>query len=61
MTDAMNENELLTPAEAAERLRVSVSTMARWRSQQVGPPYVRLGKSKRSPIRYLPLTFTDSA
>lgn len=34
----------LTPAELARRWRVSVQTLANWRSRQSGPPYVKLGR-----------------
>jgi hypothetical protein len=33
---------LLTPAEAARILRTTVQTMANWRVQGKGPPWVRL-------------------
>jgi excisionase family DNA binding protein len=33
---------LLTPDEAAEWLSVSAETLAQWRSQRRGPPYVKL-------------------
>jgi excisionase family DNA binding protein len=35
--------ELLTEAEAAELLTVSVVTLARWRKEATGPPWFRLG------------------
>jgi hypothetical protein len=41
-----------TPKEASEFLRVSVSTLARWRTQISGPIYVKLGERKNSPVRY---------
>jgi predicted DNA-binding transcriptional regulator AlpA len=33
---------LLTPRDAAEILGVPESTLAQWRSQRRGPPYVKL-------------------
>ena len=33
---------LLTPREAAEYLGVPETTLAQWRSQRRGPPYVKL-------------------
>lgn len=33
---------LLTPREAAEYLGVPESTLAQWRSQRRGPPYIKL-------------------
>ncbi|WP_062114028.1 helix-turn-helix transcriptional regulator [Aureimonas sp. AU40] len=35
--------ELLTTQEAAERLRLSVPTLARWRVQGSGPVYIKRG------------------
>ncbi|WP_226353785.1 AlpA family transcriptional regulator [Pseudonocardia sp. ICBG601] len=34
---------LLTPAEAAERLRVSADALYRWRRKNVGPRWTRVG------------------
>lgn len=39
--------ELLTAAELARELKVSRRTLARWRSQGTGPPFVRAGRSPR--------------
>jgi len=39
--------ELLTPTELADQLRVDTRTLARWRSGETGPAYVRVGKSIR--------------
>jgi excisionase family DNA binding protein len=33
---------LLTPREAAEYLGLPESTLAQWRSQRRGPPYIKL-------------------
>lgn len=49
------EHHLLTSREVAERLRVSLSTLARWRAQRVGPPFIRLSGSKYGRVRYFPL------
>lgn len=39
--DAMSgESPLLTPKEAAERLRASTPTLARWRGNGSGPLYI---------------------
>ena len=38
---------LLTPEETAERLRISVRTLARWRLEGGGPRYAKLGGSVR--------------
>jgi len=39
----MLSEPLLTPKEAAERLRSSVPTLARWRVNGNGPAYVKNG------------------
>lgn len=41
--------ELLTTAECAERLKVSVATVRRWRHRGEGPNYVRFS---RNDVRY---------
>lgn len=38
---------LLTEAELAELLKVSVGTIRRWRSEGTGPPALRLGRGVR--------------
>lgn len=40
-------DDLMTPAETAALLRVEVSTLAKWRSNRQGPPYVRLERAVR--------------
>jgi len=40
---------LLDPRETAQLLRVSLTTLARWRMQGAGPGYVKLGKCVRYP------------
>ena len=37
------EDEILTLDEVAAYLKVSESTLSRWRSAQTGPPFLRLG------------------
>jgi len=37
---------LLTPEEAANLLRCSAKTLERWRSQRVGPEYIKPGGFK---------------
>lgn len=40
----MNQaNQFLTAKEAAERLRNSVVTLARWRTKGEGPPFHKVG------------------
>ncbi|MCP4600487.1 MAG: helix-turn-helix domain-containing protein [Proteobacteria bacterium] len=50
--EQVNPDSLLTPDEVARRLTVSVFTLARWRKDGFGPPFVKLGKGHSSLIRY---------
>jgi len=43
---------LLTPGETAERLRVSLPTLARWRQSGSGPPFVKFSRTKQAIVRY---------
>lgn len=43
---------LLTTDDLAELLGIAPATLVWWRSQHQGPPFVRLGRGARSPIRY---------
>lgn len=43
---------LLTTDDVAALLGIAPATIVFWRSQRCGPPFVRLGRGKRSPIRY---------
>ena len=49
MTKSVSTCELLTTAELAERLKISVATARRWRHNGKGPNYVRLGHND---VRY---------
>jgi excisionase family DNA binding protein len=40
-------DELLTEAELAQLLKVSVGTIRRWRAEGTGPPALRLGRGVR--------------
>jgi excisionase family DNA binding protein len=42
--------QLLTTEELAKRMRVNPSTVRRWRLDDVGPPYLRVGTVYRYPI-----------
>ena len=44
--------DLLTPKEVAALLRISQGTLENMRSRRAGPPWVKLGTSKSSPVRY---------
>ena len=46
---------LLKPTEMAKALKVSESTLAQWRSNGLGPVFIKLGPGKSAPVRYLPL------
>lgn len=39
--------QLMVPEEAAAFLLVSVETLAQWRSQRRGPPYIKIGRLVR--------------
>jgi hypothetical protein len=39
--------EMLTAAELARELKVSRRTLARWRKEGTGPPFMRAGRSPR--------------
>ncbi|MBB3017610.1 hypothetical protein FHR70_000650 [Microvirga lupini] len=41
----MHEKKFLTPAELSERWggRITTRTLANWRSQAAGPPFVKIG------------------
>lgn len=41
------EDHLLTEVELADRIRVAVATLRRWRWSGGGPPFVRLGRCVR--------------
>lgn len=45
---------LYTPDEVAEMLGVAPATLSWWRSQKRGPNWLRLGRGRRSLIRYRP-------
>ncbi|MFC1482185.1 helix-turn-helix transcriptional regulator [Myxococcota bacterium] len=45
-------DQLLSTSEAAGFLRLQPQTLRKWRWVGCGPPYNRLGKSRRSQCRY---------
>lgn len=51
----MTSEELLTPDEAARELRAAASTLARWRSDGNGPPYIK----RRGRVFYRRQEITD--
>ncbi|MDO5631635.1 MAG: helix-turn-helix domain-containing protein [Paracoccus sp. (in: a-proteobacteria)] len=46
----MEATELLTVGQAAERLKLSVTTLNRWRVTGEGPAFVKMGRV----VRYTP-------
>ena len=51
---------LLTEAQAAERLQISQSCLAKWRCVGDGPPFVKLGRAVRYDIADL-VSFAEQA
>jgi hypothetical protein len=43
---------LLTAAETAKLLKVSIATLRTWRYRSVGPPFMRLTGSRHGPAYY---------
>jgi len=48
----MQVKKYFSPKEAAKYLSISIDLLQKWRSQGVGIPYVKLGESSSSLIRY---------
>lgn len=44
--------DLLTPQQVADLLQVKTDTLEAWRGKRIGPSWIKLGDSKRSPVRY---------
>lgn len=49
----MNQQQMLTTEELAARWRVAKITVRRWRMENSGPPYVKLGGGTKSRVVYL--------
>jgi hypothetical protein len=43
---------MLTPPQLADRFAVEETTLEDWRKKGEGPPYIKLGFARNSPIRY---------
>ena len=43
---------LLNETQAAALLTVKIKTMQQWRGRGIGPAFIKLGVSPRSPVRY---------
>jgi Helix-turn-helix domain len=48
----MTNEHLLTPTEVAARWRISVKTLANWRTQKKGPHYIKLGGNRNQRVFY---------
>ena len=53
MTTTNTALELLTNEEAASLLGIRPNTLEIWRTKGKGPEFVKMGKQKQAPIRYL--------
>jgi hypothetical protein len=47
-----DSRHLLTTEDVAAMLGIAPATAIWWRSQKQGPSWIRLGRGRRSPIRY---------
>jgi hypothetical protein len=43
---------MFTESEAAEKLKLAPATLRDWRSNKLGPTYIKLGTGKGCPVRY---------
>ena len=46
----MQTEPAFTETELARRWNVSIKTLQRWRSEERGPPYIKLSKAVRYPV-----------
>jgi len=44
MSVSVTQQELLTPSQVAEKLKVDVQLLNQWRSARKGPRFVKLGR-----------------
>lgn len=44
--------DIMTPEQVAEALQVHIGTLERWRFLGQGPKFIKMGKGRRSAIRY---------
>ncbi|WP_118138099.1 helix-turn-helix domain-containing protein [Oceanicella sp. SM1341] len=51
----MSETKFLTPEEVTERYRggVSLGTLRNWRTQKIGPSFIKVGKAVLYPMEEL--------
>lgn len=52
MTISPSEIVYLTSDELAVRLNVTDATLRNWRLSGKGPSWIKLGRTKRAPVRY---------
>lgn len=45
---------LMTCEEVARMLRIDETTLKRWRMENRGPRWIKMGDSQNSPVRYSP-------
>lgn len=55
MIEPDNDIEYLSPREVAVRFNIPETSLSKWRSLKIGPPYRKLGKH----IRYKPAEVKD--
>ena len=48
----MSTQKLLNDSEAAAQLGVSPATLRSWRCRGIGPSFVKMGRGRKSPVRY---------
>lgn len=48
----MSEPEMLTSKQTAEMCGVTLNTLQKWRTRNVGPKYVKFSGSNASAVRY---------
>jgi hypothetical protein len=51
MVDSSND-KLLTPGDLSTRLAVGVATLANWRTQGIGPAYLKTTPGQQGRVRY---------
>jgi phage terminase Nu1 subunit (DNA packaging protein) len=48
----LSTQKLFNDSEAAAQLGVSPSTLRSWRCRGIGPSFVKMGRGRKSPVRY---------
>lgn len=52
LMNEITKEVLLTPNELAAKWRISVKTLANWRTQKKGPKYIKLGGARNQRVFY---------